>query len=143
MLRIGIAVVVAATFAVGSADAATPFGTSSFNVKSAKVDLAGLTAANFESVVTPIAKTETAHEVVFYDFADTLCEPLAAEVATFTRQTGIPVKHVCVDGDAATQQFIAAQQAGGTPPADVFFGPNGNMQTLFEAGAIEIGRAHV
>ena len=136
MLRTGIAVAVAATFAVGSADAATPFGTSSFNVKSAKVDLASLTAANFESVVTPIAKTETAHQVVFYDFADTLCEPLAAEVATFTKQTGIPVKHVCVDGDAATQQFIAAQQAGGTPPADVFFGPNGNMQTLFEAGAI-------
>ena len=136
MIRTGIALVVAATFAVGIAHAATPFGGSAFNVKSAKVDLAGLTSANFDSVVAPAAKTETAHELVFYDFADTLCELLATEVATFTSQTGIPVKHVCVDGDAATQQFIAAQQAGGAAPADVFFGPNGNMQTLFTAGAI-------
>ena len=140
IIRTGIAVVMATALAtalaLGSAHAATPFGASTFNVKSAKVDLASLTAANFDSLVTPLAKAETGHEVVFYDFADTLCELLATEVADFTRQTGIAVKHVCVDGDAATQQFIAAQQAGGAPPADVFFGPNGNMHTLFDAGAI-------
>ena len=98
MIRTGIAVVVAATFAVSAAHAATPFGASSFNVKSAKVDLSSLTAANFDSVVTPVAKTETAHELVFYDFADTLCELLATEVATFTKGTGIACRPKIVTG---------------------------------------------
>lgn len=136
MIRTGTAIVVAATFAVSSAYAATPFGASTFNVKSAQVDLTALNKDNFDAIVTPIAKTQTGHELVFYDFADTLCELLTAEVADFSKDTGIPVKHVCVDGDAATQQFIAAAQAGSPAPADVFFGPNGNMRTLFEAGAI-------
>ena len=50
-------------------------------------------------------------------------EETPAEVGKFTANTGIPAKHVCVEGDAATQQFIAAKQANSASPADVFFGP--------------------
>ena len=66
--------------------------------------------ANFDGVVTPVAKTQL--DVVFYDFADTLCELLAKEVAEWRKSTAIGVKHVCVDGDVATQQLIAEKQAG-------------------------------
>ncbi|HSE75752.1 MAG TPA: extracellular solute-binding protein, partial [Dongiaceae bacterium] len=56
--------------------------------------------------------------------------------ARFTQETGIPAKHVCVTGDAATQQLIAAKQAGQPAPADLFFGPNNNMRAMTEAGVI-------
>ncbi len=46
------------------------------------------------------------------------------------------MKHVCVDGDAATQQFIAAKSANTAAPADLFFGPNNNMRALTEAGIV-------
>jgi ABC-type uncharacterized transport system YnjBCD substrate-binding protein len=128
-------VVLVATCAGNAGSAATPFGADTFNFKSS-IDAASLTPETFDAVVTPAAKAELAHEVVFYDFADTLCDLMAKEVATFTTQTGIAVKHVCVDGDAAVQQFIAAQQAGSAAPADVFFGPNGAMRTLGTAGVI-------
>ena len=75
------------------------------------------------SIVEPVAKQETAKELVFYELVDTLCELLAKEMARFTRETGIPARNVCVDGDAATQQLIAAKQAGTAAPADVNFGP--------------------
>ncbi len=101
----------------------------------AHVDLAQLNRDNFASVITPVAKQQTSREIVFYDFADTLCELLASEVAKFTADTGIPVKHVCVEGDAATQQFIAAKQANSASPADVFFGPNNNMRALTKRGS--------
>jgi putative spermidine/putrescine transport system substrate-binding protein len=121
--------------ASSSVPAASPVGSSSYNV-TAKVDLSALTPENFISIVEPVAKQETAKELVFYDFADTLCELLAKETARFTQETGIPAKHVCVDGDAATQQLIAAKQAGTAAPADVFFGPNNNMRALTEAGIV-------
>src|SRR5690242_416120 len=89
--------------------AVNPVGGGGYNVQS-RIDLRGLTRANFDAVVTPIAKTET--NLVFYDFADTLCELLAKEVTDWSRSTGIGVKHVCVDGDVATQQLIAEKQAG-------------------------------
>ncbi len=129
-------VFLAAAFASHSVSAATPFGADKFNFTTT-IDVAALTPETFDAVVTPAAKAESgAHEIVFYDFADTLCDLMAKEVATFTTQTGIPVKHVCVDGDAAVQQFIAAQQAGTPAPADVFFGPNGAMRTLGAANMI-------
>src|SRR5262249_13761256 len=75
-------------------------------------------------------------ELVFYDFADNFCDLMAEKAAAFTKDTGIPVKHVCVEGDAATQQVIAAKQAGQPAPVDVFFGPNGQVRALTLAGAI-------
>src|SRR5438105_726184 len=103
----GILLFSAATFALAGIGAAragsvAPVGGESFNVK-AQIDLTKLTRDDFDAMVTPVARTETTHELVFYDFADTLCDILAAEVTRFTQETGIPAKHVCVDGDAATQ----------------------------------------
>ena len=115
--------------------AASPIGSDKYNV-SAKIDLNTVTPDNFLSVVEPVAKTETSKELVFYDFADTLCELLAKETARFTQETRIPAKHVCVEGDAGTQQLIAAKQAGTAAPADLFFGPNNNMRALTEAGIV-------
>jgi putative spermidine/putrescine transport system substrate-binding protein len=115
------------------AQAIEPVGAAAFNVKT-DLDLAALTRDNFEATVT--AAVKPGGEVVFYDFADTLCEPLAAKAAEFAKATGVAVQHVCVDGDAATQQLIAAQQAGAKAPADLFFGPNGNMRALTQAGVI-------
>ena len=114
---------------------ASPVGGATYNIAT-KIDLNGLTRDNFLAVVEPVAKTETGKDIVFYDFADTLCELMASKTADFTKQTGIPVKHVCVDGDAGTQQLIAAKQAGGASPADLFFGPNDNMRALTQAGVI-------
>ena len=65
--------------------------------------------------------------------ADTLCDLLAKESEGFNSATGIKIKHVCVEGDTATQQLLAAKQAGGAIPADVFFGPNNNMRALTQA----------
>ena len=140
MKAIGIPLSIAASFllaGVGTAQAGSvaPVGGDSFNVK-AQIDLTKLTRDNFDAMVTPVAKTETGHELVFYDFADTLCDILAGEIANFTKQTGIPAKHVCVDGDAATQQLIAAKQANAEAPADVFFGPNNSMRALTAAGVV-------
>jgi putative spermidine/putrescine transport system substrate-binding protein len=113
--------------------AVNPVGGGSYNVQS-RIDLRGLTRANFDAVVTPVAKTET--NVVFYDFADTLCELLAKEVADWSKSTGIGVKHVCVDGDVATQQLIAEKQAGKPASADVFFLPNNNVRLMTGAGLV-------
>lgn len=110
-----------------------PVSGGSFNVQS-RIDLRALTRANFYAVVTPVAKTESG--VVFYDFADTLCELLAKEVTDFSRSTGIGVKHVCVDGDVATQQLIAEKQAGKSASADVFFLPNNNVRIMTGAGLV-------
>jgi putative spermidine/putrescine transport system substrate-binding protein len=110
-----------------------PVGSSQFNVQS-RIDLTKLTRANFVQVVTPVAKGESG--LVFYDFADTLCELLAKESADFTRDTGIGVKHVCVDGDVATQQLIAERQAGKPASADVFFLPNNNVRLMTGAGLV-------
>ncbi|HVZ00252.1 MAG TPA: extracellular solute-binding protein [Dongiaceae bacterium] len=128
------ALVLAGTGAARAGSVA-PVGGDAFNVK-AEIDLTKLTREDFDAMVTPVAKTETAHELVFYDFADTLCDLLAGEVARFTKETGIPAKHVCVDGDAATQQLIAAKQANAEAPADVFFGPNNSMRALTAAGVV-------
>jgi multiple sugar transport system substrate-binding protein/putative spermidine/putrescine transport system substrate-binding protein len=132
--RLLLATAICATFATPTLSA-EPVGGGAFNV-SAAVDLAALNRDNFQAVVEPAAKGETGHELVFYDFADTLCELLAKESAAFTEQTGIPVKHVCVDGDAATQQLIAAKTANTPAPADLYFGPNNSMRTLTEGGIV-------
>ena len=133
LLVLSAAVLLVAT--TGISLAVEPVAGDAFNVK-AKIDVKTLDSSNFDATVTPVAKTETGSELVFYDFADTLCDLLAKESQGFTAATGIKVKHVCVDGDTATQQLLAAQQAGGSPPADVFFGPNNNMRTLTKAGVI-------
>jgi putative spermidine/putrescine transport system substrate-binding protein len=135
MIRTGFAALFGVSVIATAAFAIEPVGSDKFNV-TAHVDLAQLNRNNFATVITPVAKQQTSHEIVFYDFADTLCELLASEVAKFTANTGIPVKHVCVEGDAATQQFIAAKQANSASPADVFFGPNNNMRALTEAGVV-------
>ena len=75
-------------------------------------------------------RSGTGSELVFYDFADNFCNLLAEKAAAFTKDTGIPVKHVCVEGDAATQQVIAAKQAEQPAPVDVFFGPNGQVRAM-------------
>lgn len=137
-MRYAISALSASIFLVGTiatAIAAEPVGAGAFNVK-AKVDLKALDSANFDATLSPVAKAEGGSEVVFYDFADTLCDLLAKESEGFTTATGIKVKHVCVDGDTATQQLLAAVQAGGAPPADVFFGPNNNMRALTKAGVV-------
>jgi len=126
---------VATPMAVRHAAAIEPMGAGEFNVK-AKVDLKSLDRADFIAVLTPVAQSEGGSELVFYDFADTLCDLLAKESQSFTAKTGIKVKHVCVDGDTASQQLIAAQASGSKPPADVFFGPNNNMRALTKAGIV-------
>jgi len=115
------------------ASAISPVGSGQFNVKP-RVDLTKLTRENFAAMLTSVAKSQSG--LVFYDFADTLCELLAKESATFTQETGIAVKHVCVDGDTATQQLIAEAQAGKPASADLFFGPNNNMRAMTAAGVI-------
>jgi putative spermidine/putrescine transport system substrate-binding protein len=140
MTRKQLAIVVGVTaglslVASASVPAASPVGGNTYNIAT-KVDLNTLTSDNFVSIIEPIAKKETAKELVFYDFADTLCELLTKETARFAQETGIPAKHVCVEGDAGTQQLIAAKQAGKAAPADLFFGPNNNMRALTEAGVI-------
>jgi putative spermidine/putrescine transport system substrate-binding protein len=112
--------------------AISPVGSASFNVQS-HIDLSTLTRANFYKVVAPAAKGQS---VVFYDFADTLCELLAKEVADWSKTSGVGVKHVCVDGDVATQQLIAEHQAGKPPSADVFFLPNNNVRLMTGAGLV-------
>src|SRR5215510_11416212 len=64
--------------AAAAALAASPIGSNSYNMTT-KVDLNGLTRDNFLSVVEPVAKTETGKDIVFYDFADTLCELMASK----------------------------------------------------------------
>src|SRR5262245_28002329 len=103
MIRTGLSALFGISMMATASFAVQPVSSDKFNV-TAHVDLAALNRDNFASVITPVAKGQTSHEIVFYDFADTLCELLASEVAKFTSDTGIPVKHVCVDGDAATQQ---------------------------------------
>lgn len=118
---------------VAPVGAVAPVGSDKFNVR-ARVDLAKLTRETFTALLTPVARSQSG--LVFYDFADTLCELLAKESASFTQQTGIAVKHVCVDGDNATQQLMAEAQAGKPASADVFFGPNNSMRALTQAGVI-------
>jgi putative spermidine/putrescine transport system substrate-binding protein len=120
---------------VREAAAIEPMGAGEFNVKS-KLDLKSLDRADFIALLTPVGQSEGASELVFYDFADTLCDLLAKESQSFTARTGIKVKHVCVDGDTASQQLIAAQTARSKPPADVFFGPNNDMRALTKAGIV-------
>ena len=112
--------------------AVNPVGGGAFNVQS-RIDLRALTRDNFYKVLAPAARGQN---IVFYDFADTLCELLAKEVAEWGRSSGVGVKHVCVDGDAATQQLIAEHQAGKPPSADVFFLPNNNVRIMTGAGLV-------
>jgi putative spermidine/putrescine transport system substrate-binding protein len=118
-----------------AASAVDPIGGDKFNVAT-QIDLLKVNRGNFTDMVTPVAKKENGSELVFYDFADNFCDLMAEKAATFTKDTGIPVKHVCVEGDAATQQVIAAKQAGQPAPVDVFFGPNGQVRAMTLAGAI-------
>ena len=115
------------------AQAVEPVDADAFNVET-DLNLETLSRDNFEDAVSAAIKPGS--QIVFYDFADTLCEPLAAKAAEFTKATGVAAQHVCVEGDAATQQLIAAQQAGAKAPTDLFFGPNGNMRALTQAGVI-------
>jgi len=112
--------------------AINPVGGGNFNVQS-HIDLGSLTRANFTQVLTPAARGQS---VVFYDFADTLCELLAKEVGDWSKTSGVGVKHVCVDGDVATQQLIAERQAGKPPSADLFFLPNNNVLLMTGAGLV-------
>src|SRR3989442_1820826 len=122
-----------AVILVAPVGAGNPVGADKFNVR-AQIDLSKLTRDNFAAMVTPAAKSQSG--LVFYDFADTLCELLAKESADFTQHTGIAVKHVCVDGDTATQQLIAQAQAGKTASADAFFGPHHNGRPLTQTVVI-------
>jgi ABC-type uncharacterized transport system YnjBCD substrate-binding protein len=115
------------------AHAVEPVDADAFNVKT-DLNLETLSRDNFEDAVSAAIKPGSA--IVFYDFADTLCEPLAAKAAEFAKATGVAAQHVCVEGDAATQQLIAAQQADAKAATDLFFGPNGNMRALTQAGVI-------
>ena len=87
MVRYSLALLVGVAVAATAAFAVEPVGGGKFNV-TAQVDLSKLNRENFASIVTPVAKQQTGHEIVFYDFADTLCEPLASEAADFTKETG-------------------------------------------------------
>ena len=75
MVRYSLALLVGVAVAATAAFAVEPIGGGKFNV-TAQVDLSKLNRENFASIVTPVAKQQTGHEIVFYDFADTLCEPL-------------------------------------------------------------------
>ena len=75
VLALAIALAVAAP-----ATAAEPVGAASFNVTAA-IDLKALSQPTFVALVEPAAEAETAGPLVFYDFADTLCDLLTAEAA--------------------------------------------------------------
>jgi ABC-type uncharacterized transport system YnjBCD substrate-binding protein len=124
-----------ALLAVCPVHAVEPVGSDKFNFETS-IDMTKLSRDNFEEVVEGAMQANGGSELVFYDFADTLCEPLAKKAAEFTKDTGVAVKHVCVEGEAATQQLIAAKQADSKGPADLFFGPNGSMRALSDAGVI-------
>jgi putative spermidine/putrescine transport system substrate-binding protein len=137
MKRFGTVVALFVTALLGwngppAAWAVSPVGGGAFNVQG-RIDLRALTRGNFYQTAGPPARGQN---VVFYDFADTLCELLAKEVADWGRTSGVGVKHVCVDGDAATQQLIAEHQAGKPPSADVFFLPNNNVRLMTGAGLV-------
>jgi ABC-type uncharacterized transport system YnjBCD substrate-binding protein len=83
--------------------------------------------------VTPVAKTQK--DLVWYGF-NGLCESQVKAAAEFTKETGIAVKHVCVEGDQGVQQLIAERQGGKPSAADVFFGPNNSMRQLTAAGVV-------
>src|SRR5262245_53553608 len=113
----------------GNAGAVDPIGGDKVNVAT-QIDLFKVNRGNFADMVTPVAKKENGSELILYDSADHFCDLMAEKAAAFTKDTGIPVKHVCVEGDAATQRVIAAKQAGQPAPVDVFFGPNGQVRAM-------------
>src|SRR5262245_50759335 len=80
----------------GAASAVDPIGGDKFNVAT-QIDLLKVNRGNFTDMVTPVAKKENGSELVFYDFADNFCDLMAEKAAAFTKDTGIPVKHVCVE----------------------------------------------
>jgi len=124
----------AALLAASSAGAVEPVGSKTFNTD-AGFDLSKLTTENFLDVVVPLAKKDG--RIVFYDFTDSF-GPLFNNtlLPAFEKQYGIKVEYVRGSGDTAAQQLIAAHNAGGKVPADVYFVSSGKLTALFKAGVI-------
>ena len=117
-----------------AAHASEPVGADSFNVES-PVDLSTLSPDTFVEALSPHAGGT---EIVFYDFTESF-GPLFVEnlIPAFNAiYPDITINHVTVEGPAGVQQLIAARDAGGDAPADVFFIPNGQVRLANESGVI-------
>jgi putative spermidine/putrescine transport system substrate-binding protein len=125
----------ALSFLSGAALAVEPVNASEFNVELPGFDLRDLTTENFYDVLVPTAQEQGS--LVFYDFTDSFT-PLFRDhiIPGFTARYGIQVEYFSVDGANAVQQLIAARSAARPPATNVFFMPNGQVQTANEAGVI-------
>ncbi len=120
---------------VASALAVEPVNSSAFNVAAGGLNLKALTAQNFLTRVTALAKRQAS--LTFYDFTESFSPLFKNEVLPrFEKKYGISVKYVPVDGAVAVQQLIAAKKAGQASPVDVFFISNGQVETAVEGGIV-------
>ena len=119
-----------------SANAIEPsFGTE-FNFNLPGVELASLNHENFHDVLVPLAKEEKS--LNFFDFSGSL-GPIFTDVAipSFEKKYGIKVNYYKVDGNVATQQVIASQNANRDATVDLFFvGSGGTLNSLDAAKAM-------
>jgi putative spermidine/putrescine transport system substrate-binding protein len=128
-------VTVGAALLVASALAIDPVGNAQFNVTPGDLDLKALSAQNFMDRVVTAAKKQGS--LTFYDFTESFA-PLFKDnvLPRFEKKYGITVKYLPVDGANAVQQLIAAKKANQPSPVDVFFMPNGLVETAVEAGIV-------
>lgn len=115
--------------------AAEPVGADSFNIE-APFDLKALTAENFYDVIVPLAKQDGSF--TFFDFTNSF-GPLFQEhlLPAFEDKYGIKVDYVRGKGEVATQQLIAATNAGKPAPADAYFlGSGDTLSAVMNAGVM-------
>lgn len=129
------AVAAGAVALVATALAVEPVGGGQFNVNAGGLDLRALSRENFMARVEPVAKQQGS--LTFYDFTESFA-PLFKDnvIPRFQQKYGITVRYVTVDGANAVQQLIAARRANQPSPVDVFFMPNGSVETAVEAGIV-------
>ncbi len=120
---------------VASALAIEPVNGAAFNVDAGGLNLKTLSAKNFLSRVSTLAKKQAS--LTFYDFTESFSPLFKNEVLPrFEKKYGITVKYLPVDGAVAVQQLIAAKKANQPSPVDVFFISNGQVETAVEGGIV-------
>ncbi len=123
-----IVAAIAGVLMTSAAFAVEPVGSNMFNTDPG-FDLSSLDASNFYSVIEPKAKEEGS--LTFFDFTNSF-GPLFSEhlIPEFEAKYGITVDYIRGDSDAATQQLIAAHNAGNPAPADAYFIGSGSIGNL-------------
>ncbi len=134
LTSVGLGTLVASAI-ITSALAIEPVNNAQFNVTPGDLELKSLTSQNFMDRVLPAAKK--LGSLTFYDFTESF-GPLFKDnvIVRFEKKYGISVKYLPVDGNNAIQQLIAAKKANQPSPVDVFFMPNGSVETAVEAGIV-------